>query len=128
MRYTLTVLLLFLLLSCGELGLRDVHAGDHTCSYYPAEVTETEGQQLVGYLHRSGFPAKDIRLGKTEGTYEIAFEGNPEAMDNSNRTRLLSAMAKEISDSCFAAAHVIILTSNCLDCEKYKHYRGYSWK
>lgn len=128
MRNTLTVLLLSALLSCGELGLRDVHTGDYTCSYYPAEIAESESRQLVAYLYRSDFPAKNTRLGKTDGNYEVAFEGNPDAIDSTKRKRILSAMARELSDSCFAAAPVIVLTSNCLDCTKYNHYRGYSWK
>lgn len=128
MKSTLFTLLLSLFCSCGELGLKEVQSGNYTCSYYPGEVRENESVRLVAYLHRSGFPGKEVRFGKTDGIYEITFEGNPDNIESTKRDRILAAMAKELSDSCFAEAKVTVVTSNCLDCTKYKHYRGYSWK
>lgn len=127
MKSTLFALLLFIFCSCGELGLSEVQSGEYTCSYYSAEIRKSESSRLVAYLHRSKFPGKEVRLGKTDGIYEIAFEGNPDNIESAKRDRILSAMAKEIADSCFTEAKVMLITSNCLDCTKYKHYRGYSW-
>lgn len=128
MRNFLLSLLPFFLFACGELGLSEVQSGEYTCSYYPAEISKSESSRLVAYLHRSGFPGKVVRLGKTDGIYEIAFEGNPDNIESAKRDRILSAMAKEIADSCFTKAKVMVITSDCLDCTKYKHYRGYSWR